>query len=251
MSRKSNDYFWLSYADLMTSLFFIMLVLFVLVVSIMQYELQKNVQFTNDLKEQLLINDSITKQLKDQLGQNKEVTEELIKSGKLLLAQADEVRKIKSINQALLALENGGLYVFNDNCKRFELNQAVLFSTNEATIPNDQKQKLKEAGQDLLQLIRSFRSLKNVKFLVVIEGRAARHEDERKNQKYAGNVKDLSYSRSLALFNLWKSQGINFNAENSEILIAGSGFDGLCRYSGFEEGKNKRFIIQVIPYLIK
>ncbi len=35
MSKNNKDYFWLSYADLMTSLFFIMLVLFVLVFSIM------------------------------------------------------------------------------------------------------------------------------------------------------------------------------------------------------------------------
>ena len=38
MSKNNKDYFWLSYADLMTSLFFIMLVLFVLVFSIMQFQ---------------------------------------------------------------------------------------------------------------------------------------------------------------------------------------------------------------------
>jgi len=38
MSKRSNDFFWLSYADLMTSLFFIMLVLFALVFSIMKYQ---------------------------------------------------------------------------------------------------------------------------------------------------------------------------------------------------------------------
>lgn len=251
MSRNNKDYFWLSYADLMTSLFFVMLVLFVLVVSIMQFELMKNIQFTSELQEQLELNDSIATQLQFQLSENEKVTEELRKSRNLLLAQADDVTKIRSINQALLALENGGYYVFNENCKRFELNQAILFGTNEAVIPNNQKKQLTKAGQELLHLIRSFKSLDNIKFLVVIEGRAARHEDERKNLKYAGNVKDLSYSRSLALFKLWNNHGFNFNAENSEILIAGSGFDGLCRYSGHEEGKNKRFIIQIIPYLIK
>jgi hypothetical protein len=38
MSRKVSDFFWLSYSDLMTSLFFVMLVLFVLVFSILKNE---------------------------------------------------------------------------------------------------------------------------------------------------------------------------------------------------------------------
>jgi len=116
----------------MTSLFFIMLVLFVLVFSIMKRELQENVKIANNLKDQLTINDSIRTQLTLQLIQNEEVTNELRNSQNLLLARADEVAKIRSINQALRALERSGLYLFNDNCKRFELKQEVLFVKNSA-----------------------------------------------------------------------------------------------------------------------
>jgi hypothetical protein len=40
----------------------------------------------------------------------------------------------------------------------------------------------------------------------------------------------------------------------TDVIIAGNGHDGLChysqdRYDEEEEGKNKRFIIQVIPHL--
>jgi len=51
MSRKSNDFFWLSYADLMTSLFFVMLVLFILVFSIMKYQQGKLIESLAEYKK--------------------------------------------------------------------------------------------------------------------------------------------------------------------------------------------------------
>jgi len=118
-------------------------------------------------------------------------------------------------------------------------------------IPTNQITSLINAGRELKSLLNRFLNEEHVKYLIVIEGRAAKHEDNRKNLRFANNVKDLSYSRSLSLYQLWLENGINFNSANSEVMISGSGFDGLCRYSGSEEGKNKRFIIQIIPYLIK
>jgi hypothetical protein len=237
MSRKSNDYFWLSYADLMTSLFFIMLVLFVLVFSIMQHK-------TAVLEEN-------SKALEEKLIENEIVQDKLETANKKLLADAIELERIRSINETLKALENGGNFTYNSSCKRFELSQAILFSTNSAVIPSNQKQMLIGAGKELKKLINSFATETNIKFLIVIEGRAAKHENERLNLKYGNNVKDLSYSRSLALYTLWEKANVMFNSNNSEIMISGSGFDGVCRYTGKDEGKNKRFIIQVIPYLIK
>lgn len=237
MSRNNKDFFWLSYADLMTSLFFIMLVLFVLVFSIMQYKSAALEDKTKDLEQKLKENELVQNKLKSLNEQCK--------------ADAIELKRIRSINETLKALENGGNFTYNSSCKRFELKQEIMFSRNSAIIPNSQAEMLKRAGKELKDLINSFSTETNIKFLVVIEGRAAKHENERKNLKYANNVKDLSYSRSLALYSLWKNSGINLNSNNSEVMIAGSGFDGLCRYTGKDEGKNKRFIIQVIPYLIK
>ncbi|WP_233901196.1 hypothetical protein [Tenacibaculum piscium] len=237
MSRKNNDYFWLGYADLMTSLFFIMLVLFVLVFSIMQYK-------TAVLEEN-------SKVLEEKLIENEIVKTKLESANKKLLADAIELKRIRSINETLKALENGGNFKYNPICKRFELSQTIMFSTNSAAIPRNQEQMLIRAGKELKSLINSFAWEINIKFLIVIEGRAAKHENERLNLKYDNNVKDLSYSRSLALYSLWKKANVMFNSNNSEIMISGSGFDGVCRYTGVEEGKNKRFIIQIIPYLIK
>jgi len=50
MSRK-NNFFWASYADLMTSLFFIMLVLFVLVIAIMKRQQKATEEQLKNIKE--------------------------------------------------------------------------------------------------------------------------------------------------------------------------------------------------------
>ena len=64
-------------------------------------------------------------------------------------------------------------------------------------------------------------------------------------------AKELSYGRAMSLYYLWKRNGITLNSENSEVYISGSGFEGMCRYEGNEEDKNKRFIIQIIPHLVE
>jgi len=41
-SKKKNDFFWVSFSDLMTTMFFVMLVLFVLTVVYLKLEQAKN-----------------------------------------------------------------------------------------------------------------------------------------------------------------------------------------------------------------
>lgn len=53
MSQKKESFFWTSYSDLMTSLFFVMLVLFVLVI-VMQHQHLKRTQQLKELTEQKL-----------------------------------------------------------------------------------------------------------------------------------------------------------------------------------------------------
>ena len=56
----------------------------------------------------------------------------------------------------------------------------------------------------------------------------------------------LSYQRALVLYKRWAEQGLNLRKYNTEIIIAGSGFNGTNRDQRIEEN-NKRFIIQIIP----
>jgi hypothetical protein len=58
-----------------------------------------------------------------------------------------------------------------------------------------------------------------------------------------------SYQRALAVYNLWVQNGINFRKYNVEVLLCGSGFNGLCRDD--VEENNKRFSIQIIPKVSK
>ena len=49
--KKSSDFFWVSFADLMTSLFFIMLVLFVLTVVYLRVEQNKIIAEVEELEK--------------------------------------------------------------------------------------------------------------------------------------------------------------------------------------------------------
>ena len=48
---KKNNFFWISYADLMTSLFFIMLVLFVVTIGYLQFEKKVTEEQLSKLEE--------------------------------------------------------------------------------------------------------------------------------------------------------------------------------------------------------
>ena len=210
MSRNNKDYFWLSYADLMTSLFFVMLVLFVLVVSIMQYQ-------QNQLKLKLA-----------------------------------EYEKIEEIKKAINNL-NPKYFKYDAVNKRHELRVNVLFSSGSSIIPNSIKSDLYKAGKELSEIINNLSVSDNkIKYLVIIEGMAARYNSPKQKWKnsdprYIENTYQLSYNRAKALYQFWQSKGIVFDEDVFEIVLAGSGWYGAGRYKGDEEGKNKRFLIQIIP----
>ena len=55
----------------------------------------------------------------------------------------------------------------------------------------------------------------------------------------------MSYERALAVYELWQNNNIDLRKYNTEVLICGSGYNGLDR-DDFEDN-NKRFTIQIIP----
>lgn len=212
MSRKSNDYFWLSYSDLMTSLFFVMLVLFVLVFSIMKYE-------QNRLKLKL-----------------------------------EEYEKIEEIKDAINNL-NPKYFKYDKTNKRHELKVNILFSSGSPVIPNDEKLKedLYNAGLELANIITKIpKQDDRIKYLVIIEGMAARYNTpslkwRNTDPSFIESTYILSYNRAKSLYKFWQSKGIDFDEDVFEIVLAGSGWYGAGRYVGGQEGKNKRFLIQIIP----
>jgi outer membrane protein OmpA-like peptidoglycan-associated protein len=207
MKQQQANVFWASYADLMTALFIVMLTLFIL-----SYRL-----FTERQSE--------------------------------LQVMAAQYQKIREIETALSALE-GEYFQFDSVNKRHELLVPIEFRPAQATILPEYHERLREAGKVLTNTIKNIETDQPVKYIVVIEGMAARYPagDPRNTRSdVIAETYWLSYQRALALYQFWESQGVTFDKTIIEVVIAGSGFFGAGRYTGREEAKNKRFLIQVIP----
>lgn len=220
--EKYKDSFWLSYSDLMTSLFFIMLVLFVVCISKMKYDnaiLEKERNDANARKEQL-----------EQILQLETQFEELGKSS------------------ALQYIEEKKMFVAKDF-----IGKEIFYSESD-TIKSEFIETVDSVGQSLLDVVKRLHDKNpNLNFQLVIEGNAAIPWQLLRSHSYnADNVRmyELSYHRALALYRRWLSKGVNLRHYNTEVIIAGSGFNGINRDNKVEEN-NKRFIIQIIPKISK
>ncbi|MGK0234813.1 MAG: hypothetical protein ACI9EK_001342 [Psychroserpens sp.] len=201
---KKDSLFWISFSDLMTSLFFVMMMLFIFTVH--------------------------------HLNKQKEVTEKVL----------DE---IKSVQTALGELDKK-YFTYDSNNKRYKLHIPVDFRANKNNIYEKNNsatiKDLVEAGRDLYSKVDSL-ILTNPKidYLVIVEGNAARYNDNFKVKKTMQRGYEVSYERALSLVELWKTNNIDFNnlGNQCEVIIAGSGHFGKSRETN--EDKNKNFTIQV------
>jgi len=213
MDQDRKDFFWPSYVDLMTALFLVMLVLFVL-----SYKRFQDKQRTNE---------NLIAELK---------------------VQVQEKRKLDEIKDALSRLESS-YFTYNQRYKRYELNSEVTFAPKSDVLPAAAQGPLVQAGRFLLRQMQSLDKQDNVQYLIVVEGRAAkdlRYPATDPHNLDGPAVRQLSYSRALAVLRLWEQAGLRF-PPNLEVVAAGSGFRGAGRYTGADEAKNKRFIIQIQP----
>jgi len=212
-SRQSSDFFWPSYVDLMTSLFVVMLVLFV-------YSF---------------------KLFKDREGELKRANGEL-------KVKAAELEQITKIRRSLQQLE-GKYFKYDPANERHELLVPVQFKSGRDEIQDAYKPALLQAGRRLRTVLKSIKTDQPVRYLVIVEGMAARYpEGDSRNEYEQQATYQLSYRRALNLLNLWKQNNLDFAEDRDiELIIGGSGFFGTGRYAGTREGQNKRFLIQVIP----
>ncbi|MCD7932724.1 MAG: hypothetical protein LUH15_15975 [Tannerellaceae bacterium] len=210
---KKKDFFWLSYSDLMTSLFFVMFVLFVVVIIKMQ--------LTNKVLGDTLEQANVTIEEQTRLLQLDKQFDPLVASDKF--KYFPESRKF--VAKDFLGVE--------------------IFDSNQVMILPEYREKTIEAGKAIEDLLRTL-SEENAEFtyLLVLEGNAANTFDARFSQDDNYGY-TLSYGRALAVYQLWRSAGIDLRKYNTELLISGSGFNGLDR-DEIEEN-NKRFSIQIIP----
>lgn len=136
MSQKQESYFWTSYSDLMTSLFFVMLVLFVLACAMFKRQV-------------------------DEVEKQKEATEA-------------QIKKIREIEESIAAIDST-FFEYRPEHKKHILKINVQFKTNSfniSDIPEDQQSDLVEAGKSISRFLEN--SSKDVKYLLIIEGQASR-----------------------------------------------------------------------------
>lgn len=219
MSGKNGNrkaLFWTSYSDLMTSLFFAMLVLFVVVVIAMGQ--------TNIKLRELLNNTTAEKE------------------------QLERITHLKDQFQSLT--ESGSLEYDEEKCM-FYVKDFVgieIFEPNQDIIKPEYISSVDKVGKEIKGIINALNyNNGNFKFQLVIEGTAAIPYRELVAKTYNPDNKEmylLSYKRALALYERWKY--LKFRESNTEVIISGSGFNGINR-DKLVEDNNKRFVIQIIP----
>lgn len=226
-NSNKKSLFWTSFSDLMTSMFFAMLVLFVVVVVAMG---------------------AANRQLKAE--RDKAIASE---------QQLKQITRLEEQFKTLVATTSLGydldkrMFYAKDFVGIEIFNSFTGSNWEEATtIKCEYIQTVESVGEDLLLILKKLSSEnKDFKYLLVIEGTAAIPWNNKISGTYdpdSPTMYDLSYRRALALYNKWKH--LNLRKYNTEIIIAGSGFSGINR-DNINEDNNKRFIIQIIPKIDK
>lgn len=138
IKHKKESFFWTSYADLMTTLFFVMLVLFILVIVLLH---NKMVDIENERK-----------------------------------ATQTQIDKIIEIEQAVNKIDPK-YFEYNDVYKKHILKIKVNFPagiSNIDALDNDTKNQLLEAGKSIQNLFNKISvEYTNIQYLLIIEGQAS------------------------------------------------------------------------------
>lgn len=134
MTQKQESYFWTSYSDLMTSLFFVMLVLFVLACAML-------------------------KKKADEAEKQKEATEK-------------EMKKIREIEESIAAIDPQ-YFEYSAEHKKHILKIKVQFAKESADIPQSSREALIAAGRSIADFLQA-KSSDDIKYLLVIEGQSSK-----------------------------------------------------------------------------
>lgn len=210
MAKKNKGaYFWTSYSDLMTNLFFVMLMLFILAIALLHREMV-------------------------QIGKERDATKA-------------EIEKINEIRNAIQNIDTT-YFQYVPEYKKHILKTKVKFHTGSSNI-NDLDEITKIELLAVRDTIKNFLDnllLKdsNASYLLIIEGQASRDNYYYNNQLSYDRALSLfkfwfpdQTNTTLRFFNL-----------PCEVVIAGAGqMDGKPRDS--VNFANQRFLIQIMPQL--
>ena len=165
----------------------------------------------------------------------------------VLRVKASQLEQIKNVENALSQLDNK-YFQFDKSNKRYKLAIDATFNRNSSSItdiPLNTRVEIRKAGNELYKTIaKVIQDNPEINYLLVIEGNTQRSNNNWVNSPDVGYK--LSYQRALALFNYWKSNGIDFRkfGDQCEVIIAGSGYFSHSRDLN-NENNNRRFSIQI------
>ena len=238
MKKNKESFFWTSYSDLMTSLFFVMLVLVVLAIAVMQYSNDRNNKEIRGLVEQLQRQKIEAENLKNEAERLRAKAE-----GDLIVKE-NLLRKIKELNESIKDIDDD-FFSYDEQFKRHTLkNINVSFRSNSSNIndiPMSDRVKLLDAERAIKSFINNSK-IPNAQYLVIVEGQSSK-------DNYHRNY-ELSYERALSLVKYWSANEIYFDAmDNCEIIISGSGQSSKFRNQPdiSQNKSNQRFVIHIIP----
>lgn len=207
MKAKSKDFFWPSYTDLMTSLFFIMLVLFVLVFVKQQRQIK-------DLERQIAIVNAVDENLKP------------LKSDTSLFTYEEQYKRFKLS------------FVVKFLPDKFKISGTDL-EQYPITINNIDK-----AGVKLKSVIDALKDakLKNVSYILVIAGSASKTglEDHNYELSYQRALSLRNYWRSKGI----DFEAPEYN-DLIDLQLSGNGWGGIGRE--LNDADNQRFLIEIFP----
>lgn len=217
MSEKKNgSHFWPSYSDLMTSLFFLMLVMFILTIV--------------SLRNSLLEAEKLRKISEEQLRSIEQI-QQAVNQLPMQYFEQDEINRrwiLKKDYSPRFNARDADIRVLNDTIDLINVGKSLM-----GVIENLNRMKETPQYKDM-----------DITYLVVIEGMASK-------DTYPFND-ELSYNRALSLYYLWRRNDISFEKSQCEVQISGSGIRGRGRYNADgnhpqDEVKNQRIIIQIVP----
>ena len=205
--KKRESFFWTSYSDLMTSLFFIMLTLFVLAIALLHREVV-------------------------QIGKERDATEA-------------ELEKINEIRTAVQSIDST-YFSYDPAYKKHILKTEVKFRTGSSNI-NDLDQATQAELLAIRDRIKAFlddliEKDRNASYLLIIEGQASKDNYSLNNQLSY----DRALSLFKFWFPNQKETTLQFYNLPCEVVIAGAGYmEGKPRAE--RNADNQRFLIQIIP----
>ena len=206
-NNAQGQTFWTSYADLMTSLFFVMLALYAVTFVVLKAE---QARYKADAE------------------------------------QLRKIREIeKALNG--IAEKGGYFAYSEEHKKHILTIEVKFMrgSSDITTIEEDKRLQLVAAGRVIMSKIDSINQVEpNIKYLLIIEGQASRDQNE--GHEYLNYVLSYNRALSLLNFWKKNGINVGEGAlKNCELLIAGSGEYGTPR--DVENVKNQRFLIHILP----